>query len=48
MKVELLAYTPDADKLVSAAAKLCYAKSDIDTLMENLTPEKVAEFLRAL
>ncbi len=48
MKVELLAYTPDADKLVSAAAKLCYAKSDIDTLMENLTPDKVAEFLDTL
>jgi len=29
MKVELLAYTPNADKLVAAAAKLCYAKSDI-------------------
>lgn len=48
MKVELLAYTPDADKLVSAAAKLCYARSDIDTLMDNLTPEKVAEFLDTL
>ena len=48
MKVELLAYTPDADKLVSAAAKLCYAKSDISTLMDNLTPDKVASFLETL
>ena len=40
MKVELLAYTPDADKIVAAAAKLCYAKSDIDTLLDGLTPEK--------
>ena len=48
MKVELLAYTPDADKLVAAAAKLCYAKSDIDTLMDNLTPEKVDSFLTML
>ncbi|MBQ8742124.1 MAG: FAD-dependent thymidylate synthase [Clostridia bacterium] len=48
MKVELLAYTPDADKIVSAAAKLCYAKSDIGTLMDGLTPEKVAEFLDTL
>ena len=48
MKVELLAYTQDADKLVSAAAKLCYAKSDIGTLMENLTDEKVASFLNLL
>ena len=48
MKVELLAYTPDADKLVAAAAKLCYAKSDIDTLLEGLTPEKTEVFLDKL
>ncbi len=48
MKVELIACTPDADKIVAAAAKLCYAKSDIDTLMDKLTPEKVASFLEML
>ena len=48
MKVELLAYTPDGDKLVAAAAKLCYAKSDIDTLLDGLTPEKTEEFLDKL
>ena len=48
MKVELLAYTPDADKLVAAAAKLCYAKSDIDSLLEGLTPEKTEAFLDKL
>ena len=48
MKVELLTYTPDADKLVAAAAKLCYAKSDIDTLMDKLTPDKVESFLKML
>lgn len=48
MKVELLAYTPDGDKLVAAAAKLCYAKSDIDSLLENLTPEKTEAFLDKL
>lgn len=48
MKVELITYTPDADKLVAAAAKLCYAKSDIDTLMDKLTPDKVESFLKLL
>ena len=48
MKVELLSYTPNADKLVAAAAKLCYAKSDIDTLMDKLTPDKVESFLDML
>lgn len=48
MKVELLTYTPDADKIVAAAAKLCYAKSDIDTLLDGLSPEKTESFLSLL
>ncbi len=48
MTVSLLAYTPEADKLVAAAAKLCYAKSDIPTLLDNLTPDKVESFLNLL
>ncbi len=48
MNVKLITYTPDAEKLIAAAAKLCYAKSDIDTLYENLTPEKVETFLKML
>lgn len=48
MTVTLLTYTPDADKLVASAAKLCYSRSDIPTLMENLTPEKVESFLTLL
>ena len=48
MKVELLTYTPDAEKLIAAAAKLCYSKSDVATLMDNLTPEKTENFLRML
>lgn len=48
MKVELITHTPDADKLIAAAAKLCYAKSDIDTLMDNLTEEKVNSFVEML
>lgn len=48
LHVELLTYTPDADKLVASAAKLCYAKSDITTLMDKQTSEKVEQFLRTL
>ena len=48
LHVELLTYTPDADKIVAAAAKLCYSKSEIQTLLENLTPEKVEKFLNML
>ncbi|MBQ7822516.1 MAG: FAD-dependent thymidylate synthase [Clostridia bacterium] len=48
MTVTLLTYTPDADKLVASAAKLCYSRSDIPTLMDNLTPDKVESFLTLL
>ena len=48
MKVTLLNYTPDAEKTVAAAAKLCYASADIDTVMEGLTPEKTEKFLEML
>lgn len=48
MKVTLLNYTPDAEKTVAAAAKLCYASADIDTVMEGLTPEKTDRFLEML
>ena len=48
LKVKLLAHTPDADKLVAAAAKLCYSAADVDTLLDNLTAEKVEDFLDRL
>ncbi len=48
MKVTLLTYTPHPETIVAAAAKLCYAKSDIDTLLSNLTPEKTEAFLAHL
>lgn len=48
MHVELLTHTPEPDKLIAAAAKLCYAKSDITTLMDKLTPEKTEQFLTML
>lgn len=48
MHVELLTYTPDADKIVAAAAKLCYSNSGIKELMDNLSPENTGSFLDML
>lgn len=48
MNVRLLTYTKDPEKTVAAAAKLCYSKSDIETLMDGLTDEKVSSFLDKL
>ena len=48
MLVKLLTYTPEPDKLVAAAAKLCYSDAHIETIMDGLTPEKTDAFLKKL
>ncbi|MCR5601345.1 MAG: FAD-dependent thymidylate synthase [Ruminococcus sp.] len=45
MKVELLAYTPEPEKLIATAAKLCYSSSDIESLRYGLTEEKITSFI---
>lgn len=46
--VTLIAHTPEPEKVVAAAAKLCYSASGVDKLLEDLTPEKTAKFVRML
>ena len=48
MKVKLIAYTPEPEKVVAAAAKLCYSNAHIDDLLDGLTPEKSRSFLEKL
>lgn len=48
MKVQLIAHTPEPEKVVAAAAKLCYSNAQIDTLLDGLTPEKSREFVQML
>lgn len=48
MKVTLLAHTPDPERVVAAAAKLCYSRSSPETLMDNLSAEKAADFVEML
>ncbi len=48
LKVKLLSHTPDAEKLVATAAKLCYSSSDIESLRDGLTDEKVESFIDML
>ena len=47
-KVTLLTYTPSPEQTVAMAAKLCYSKSDIETVRDGLTEEKTASFLDML
>lgn len=48
MKVTLLTHTPEPEKVISAAAKLCYSPSDIDDLLKDLTIEKIESFINKL
>lgn len=48
MKVNLITHTPEPEKIIASAAKLCYSSSDIETLMNGLTSEKVETFIKKL
>ena len=48
LNVELLAHTPDCEKIVASAAKLCYSSSEIKGIMEGLDEEKIKKFLDKL
>lgn len=48
MNVFLIEHTPDPEKLVATAAKLCYSSSDISSLRNGLTDEKISEFIDML
>ncbi len=47
-KVELLRYTPEGEKLIAAAAKLCYSPVGIDQIEGNLNEDKTESFLSLL
>ncbi|NMB26472.1 MAG: FAD-dependent thymidylate synthase [Tissierellia bacterium] len=48
MKVQLLRYTPEGEKLIASAAKLCYSPSGIGSIEKNLNGESTAKFLEML
>jgi thymidylate synthase (FAD) len=48
LKVDLLSYTPDPDRLVASAGRLCYSPVGIQTILEKLDTERVAKMIRQL
>lgn len=48
LKVELIAYTPEAEKIVASAAKLCYSRVGVSEIGENLDKENIEKFLNML
>ena len=47
-KVTLLSHTPDPERTVAFAAKLCYSSSGIEDLRDGLTQEKISSFVNML
>ncbi|SDH57183.1 FAD-dependent thymidylate synthase [Desulfosporosinus hippei] len=48
MNVDLIQHTPDPEKVVAAAARLCYSSDAIPDLFEQLNDDKAANFVRRL
>lgn len=48
MKVTLISHTPEPEKLVAIAGKLCYSSSDIRSLKDGLTDDKIKNYVKML
>jgi thymidylate synthase (FAD) len=48
LNVKLLEYTPNPEKTIAAAAKLCYSSAHVEEIMDNLTEENTEKFLNML
>lgn len=48
MRVELLQYTPNCEKLIAAGAKLCYSSAGLNGLLDNLEKANSDKFLKML
>ena len=48
MYVKLLRHTPDPEKSVAMAARLCYSAAGVDDLEKKVTPEESAKLVRML
>lgn len=49
MKVKLLSHTPEPEKLIAIAARLCYSnKANIETIQEEFSEEEIKKFIEQL
>lgn len=46
--VRLIAHTPEPEKVVAVAARLCYSKYSVDKILKTITPEEVASSIKLL
>jgi len=48
LKIELISFTPNPEKVVAAAARLCYSEDSAMDIMTGLSQEKIKSFLKKL
>ncbi len=48
MNVKLLEHTPDPERTIAAAGRLCYAAIGADELFDDMTPDEVIKLVRFL
>ncbi len=48
LKVTLLKHTPEPEKLIAAAARLCYSADDIETIAEKMQRDGIENFVEKL
>ncbi len=48
MKVKIISHTPEPEKIIASAAKLCYSAVGIDEIMDGLSEEKTEKFINML
>lgn len=48
LRVKLIAHTPEPDKVVTMAAKLCYSSIGVEEMSQKITDEEVERFLGML
>lgn len=48
MEAKLIRYTPDPERVIALAARLCYSSRELPELDEELTPERIRQLIRFL
>ena len=48
LKVKIIAHTPQPEKVIAMAAKLCYSPVGVDQIEEKLTDEQIEKFISHL
>ncbi|MEG0641119.1 MAG: FAD-dependent thymidylate synthase [Clostridium sp.] len=48
LKVKLIAHTENPEKIIAAAAKLCYSNSSVEDILDELTDDKTQKFIGML